>query len=164
VMTLVQPMTFVTVVTVGVIIPLHRSVNTGAVNVGSLGQLVVWLVPAGVVIAGGVTSITVIVWLVLLVLRQPSSAVHVRVMSLVQPMTFVTVTTVGVMIPLHRSVNTGAVNVGSLGQLVVWLVPAGVVIAGGVTSITVIVWLVELVLRQPSSAVHVRVMTLVQPM
>src|SRR6185503_18338851 len=118
-MTLVQPMTFVTVVMVGVMIPLHRSVNTGAVNVGSLGQLVVWLVPAGVVIAGGVTSITVIVWLVLLVLKQPSCAVHVRVITLVQPMTFVTVTTVGVMIPLHRSVKTGSPNTGAFGQLVV---------------------------------------------
>jgi hypothetical protein len=70
---------------------------------------------------------------------------------------------VGVLRPGARIGELGAVKLGTLGQLVVWSSPAGCVIAGAVTSITVIVWLVELVLPESSPAVHVRVITLVQP-
>ena len=70
-------------------------------------------------IAGGVTSITVIVWLAVFVFKQPSCAVHVRVITFVHPMKLVTVTAVGVIAPAHASVNTGAVNTGAFGQLVV---------------------------------------------
>jgi hypothetical protein len=76
-------------------------------------------VPAGVVIAGAVMSMTVIVWLAVFVLPQPSSAVQVLVITLVQPITLVVSTEVGVIGPLHKSVNVGAVKNGSLGQLVV---------------------------------------------
>ena len=64
-------------------------------------------------------SITVIVWLAVFVFKQPSCAVHVRVITFVQPITFVTVTNAGVTSPAHASVNTGAVKLGAFGQLVV---------------------------------------------
>src|SRR5437773_1281799 len=101
----VQPTKFVTVVTVGVIAPAQASVNTGAVKVGVAGHSIVAFAPWAVVTAGGVVSITVIVWLRFVLFPQPSLAVHVRVTMLLQPTKFVTVATVGVITPAQASVN-----------------------------------------------------------
>ena len=49
--------------------------------------------------AGGVVSITMITWLRLVLLPQPSLAVHVLVMMFVQPTVLVVVSTLGVITP-----------------------------------------------------------------
>ena len=160
---LVQPTTFVTVATLGVITPWQASVNTGALKLGVAGHSIVAFAPWSVVTAGGVVSITVITWLRFVLLPQPSFAVHVRVTMLVQPTTFVTVATLGVITPWQASVNTGALKLGVAGHSIVAFAPWSVVTVGGVVSITVITWLRFVLLPQPSFAVHVRVMIFVQP-
>jgi len=138
VMMLVEPTAFVTVTTLGTITPAHASVNTGALNTGAAGHSMVALAPCAVVTSGAVVSTTVITWLRFVLFPHPSFAVHVRVMRFVQPNTFVTVTTLGVITPVHASVNTGVLNTGAAGHSIVAFAPCAVVTAGGVVSITVI--------------------------
>jgi hypothetical protein len=97
---------------------------------------------ATIFVGGGtqrfVQQVTVTVWLRFVLFPHPSLAVHVRVMILVQPSVFVTVTTLGVITPAHRSVNTGAENTGAVGHSIVAFAPCAVVTAGRVVSTTVI--------------------------
>ena len=153
----------VTVTTLGVITPAHRSVNTGAVKLGAAGHSIVAFAPCAVVTAGGVVSRMVITWLRLVVLPHGSVAVQVRVTMLEQPTVLVTVTTLGVITPAHRSVNTGVVKLGAAGHSIVAFAPCAVVTAGGVVSRTVITWLRFVLFPQGSVAVHVRVTMLLQP-
>jgi hypothetical protein len=118
---------------------------------------------AGQLIVGGVVSTSVKTWLRLVLFPHPSFAVHVRVIMLVQPTVFVTVTTLGVIRPAQVSVNTGALKLGAAGHWTVALAPCAIVTAGAVVSITVMTWLRFVLFPQPSLAVQVRVMILVQP-
>jgi hypothetical protein len=158
-MILVQPSVLVTVSTLGLITPAHASVNTGAVKLGNAGHSIVAFAPCAVVTAGRVVSTTVITWLRFVLLPQVSVAVHVRVMILVQPSVFVAVTTLGVITPAHRSVNTGAENTGAVGHSIVAFAPCAVVTAGRVVSTTVTTWLQVLLLPQASLISQVPVIT-----
>jgi len=60
-------------------------------------------------------------------------------MMFVQPTAFVTVTTPGVITPMHASVNTGALNTGAAGHSMVAFAPCAVVTAGAVVSTSVMV-------------------------
>src|SRR6185369_9344745 len=124
---------------------------------GAAGHSIVASAPGAVVTTGPVVSITVITCAAVLLLPQPSLAVHVRVMILVQPTVLVTVTALGAITPWQASVNTGALNTGADGHSIVASA------TGAVVSITVITCAAVLLLPHPSLAVQVRVMILVQP-
>src|SRR6185369_16037199 len=157
-----QPTVLVTVTALGAITPWQASVNTGALKLGAAGHSIVASAPWAVVTAGAVVSIAVITCAAVLLLPQPSFAVHVRVMILVQPTVLVTVTALGVITPWQASVNTGALNTGAAGHSIVASAPGAVVTTGPVVSITVITCAAVLLLPQPSLAVQVRVIILVQ--
>ena len=92
------------------------------------------------VTAGAVVSITVMTCARLVLLPQPSLAVQVRVIMLVQPTVLVTVVTPGVIGPWQASTKLGALKLGAAGHSIV-LGAGSVEIAGGVVSATLTVWL-----------------------
>src|SRR5262249_44079347 len=116
---LVHPMVLVTVVTLGVIGPWHRSLALTPLLklIGAPHSTVCG--PPTPLITGGVVSITVMVWLRLVTLPHPSLAVQVRVITFVQPMVLVTVTNVGVIDPWQASTKLGALKLGALGHSMV---------------------------------------------
>src|ERR1044071_8021457 len=118
-----QPTVLVTVTTLGVIAPAHASAKVGAVKFGAAGHSIVASAPCACVTIGGAVSITVMVWLRLVLLPQPSFAVQVRVMTFVQPTLFVTVATLGVTAPAHASTNVGALKFGAAGHSIVTSAP-----------------------------------------
>ena len=71
------------------------------------------------VTAGAVVSITVMTCARLVLLPQPSLAVQVRVMMLVQPTVLVTVVTLGVIGPWQPSTKLGALKLGAVGHSIV---------------------------------------------
>jgi hypothetical protein len=109
---------------------------------------------------GGVVSITVIVWLHVLLLPQESLARHVRValkLLLHPPLALVTVLTMAMvtLLPEQASKALGPVKFQTVPHSTTRLLAQTKL--GGVVSITVIVWLHVLLLLQESLARHVRV-------
>src|SRR5438034_10715445 len=99
----------------------------------------------------------------LVLLPQPSFAVQVRVMILVQPTVLVTVVTPTLTLAWQASTNVGALKLGAVGHSIVPSGPLLTVTAGAVVSIPVFPSRRSSDLPQPSLAVQVRVMILVQP-
>jgi hypothetical protein len=112
----------------------------------------------GQVIAGGVISLTVMVWLAVAVFPHASIAVHFRVTALALPQLLVvaSVNDIVAVELLHASLAVGEEKVGVAGQSMVDGPPTPL-ITGGVLSLTVIVWLAVAVFPHASVAVHVRV-------
>jgi hypothetical protein len=149
-----------TVITVA---PLQASLAVGAVKVG----VPVHSTVAGAVapITGGVLSVTDIVCdTVPLELPQASTALHVLVIVVAQLLpAVISLPTVITVAPLHASLAVGAVKVG----VPVHSTVAGAVvpITGGVLSVTEIVCdTVALELPQASTALHVLVIVVAQPL
>jgi len=117
----------------------HASLAVGAVKLGVAGQSMVALAPAAL-IEGGVLSRTVIVWLTVLVLPQPSTALQVlvRVKLLAHVPAAVVSLTSFTVAPLQVSEAVGAVKLGVAGHSMVALAPCPLIV-GGVVSLTVIV-------------------------
>src|SRR5438093_13545773 len=119
VMMLVQPTVLVTVVTLGVIGPWQPSTKLGALKLGAVGHSIV---PSGSLPtrrASDLVSITVMTCARLVLLPQPSLAVQVRVMMLVQPTVLVTVVTLGVIGHWQPATERGAVNLRAVGHSIV---------------------------------------------
>src|ERR1051325_9858823 len=108
--------------------------------------------------AGTVVSRTVTLWLQLALLPQWSAAVQVRVTvnNCGHEPGAVTSANVTTGFGSHASCTSGAGKTGVFGHSIGEIV-AGHVIAGGVVSTTVIVWLHDAWLPQWSVEVHVRV-------
>src|SRR2546425_7969799 len=98
----------------------------------------------------------------LVLLPQPSLAVQVRVIMLVQPTVLVTVVTLGVIGPWQASTKLGALKLGAAGHAIVPTAPSLTATSGAVAWITVMTCARLLLLPQPSLAVQVRGMMLVQ--
>src|SRR5262245_64709723 len=97
-------------------------------------------------------------------LPQPSLATQVRVIRLVHPIVLVTVVTLGVIEPWHRSLAvTPLLKLIGAPHSTVCGPPTPLITGGGV-SITVIVCELVVVLPQPSLATQVRVTGRVEPM
>src|SRR6185436_1104167 len=114
-------------------------------------------------ITGAVASMTLMVWLAVLLLLQASRAVQVRV-KLYEPAQGPLVFTsakVRVKALPHSSVAVATAKTGVAGQLIV-LGAGRAAITGAVVSATLMVWLAVLLLPQASVAVQVRV-TLYEP-
>ena len=130
----------VTSLTTTIDVLLHASLAVGGVNDGVAGQLTDPFGP-GVPITGGVLSKTVIVCdTVLLVLPQPSTALHILVSEYVpvQVPAEVTSLTSCTLEVLHASLVVGVVKAGVAGQVTV-LGAGKAPMTGGVLSTTNIV-------------------------
>src|SRR5947207_10386016 len=103
VMILVQPTVLVTVVTLTLTLAWQASTNVGSLKRGAVGPSILCSWTSDVFSAGLVVSITVMTCARLVLLPQPSLAVQVRVMMLVQPTVLVTVVTLGVIGPWQPS-------------------------------------------------------------
>src|SRR5881409_760449 len=114
---------------------------------------------------GGVVSTPVITWLtVALWLPQASTASHVLVIAVVQPLTNVTSPMLFTVAAPQASEAVGAVKLGVAVHSIVALAPA-VPIAGGVVSTIVITWLtVAEWLPQASTASQLLVIVVVHPL
>src|SRR6266516_1604930 len=99
----------------------------------------------------------------LVLLPQPSLAVQVRVIMLVQPTVLVTVVTLGVIGPCQASTKLGALKLAAVRHSIVPSGPWLTVTAGAVVSITVLPCARFVLLPQPSLAAQGPVMLLVQP-
>src|SRR3989442_13035337 len=118
-------------------------------RVGAVGDLNACAVPLLTVTAGAVVSITVMTCARLVLLPQPSLAVQVRVMMLVQPTVLVTVVTLGVIGPWQAS-KIGRASCRERVEISVVAVSLKKkVTAGAVVSITVITCARWVLLRQP---------------
>src|SRR5438445_6287032 len=96
-------------------------------------------------------------------LPQPSLAVQVRVMMLVQPTVLVTVVTLGVIGPWQASTKLGALKLGAVGHSIVPSGPCLTLTSGPVVTTTAVTCSRMVLLPQPSLAVQVRVRMLAQP-
>src|SRR5439155_1751753 len=125
---------------------------------------IVALAPAEPIV-GGVVSTTVITWLtVALWLPQASTASHVLVIVVVQPLTDVASPKLFTVAVPQASEAVGAVKLGVAVHSIVALAPA-VPIAGGVVSTIVISWLtVAEWLPHASTASQLLVIVVVQPL
>src|SRR5436853_457113 len=116
------------------------SLALGASKVQALAHSTVLLVTQ--VIEGGVVSVTITVWLHVLLLPQRSLALHVRVATKVLPQVALVTVPMTLMVTLvasHTSVAVGLVKAQAVPHSTVEF---GVqVIVGAVVSITVTVWL-----------------------
>src|SRR5829696_9806181 len=136
-MVVVQPLTEVTSPKLFTVAALQSSVAVGAVNDGVAVHSSVALGPAAP-ITGAALSTTVIVWLTVAdVLPHPSTAFHVLVIVLVQPLTAVISPRLFTVTALHASVAVGGVKDGVAVQFIVALDPADP-ITGAELSATVI--------------------------
>src|SRR5437764_14318087 len=99
----------------------------------------------------------------LVLLPQPSLAVQVRVMILVQPTVLVTVVTLTFTPAWQASTNVGALKLGAVGHSIVRSEERRAGNDGAVVSITVMTCARLVLLPQPSLAVQVRVRILGQP-
>src|SRR5437773_10282138 len=99
----------------------------------------------------------------LVLLPQPVLAVQVRVMMLVQPTVLVTVVTLTFTLAWQASTKLGALKLGAVGHSIVPRSEERRVGAEGGVSITVMTCDRMVLVPQPSLAVQVRVMMLVQP-
>src|SRR5436309_1838474 len=136
-MMLVQPTVLVTVVTLTLTLAWQASANVGALKLGAAGHSIVASGPCATVTAGAVVSITVMTCARLVALPQPSLAVQVRVIMLVQPTVLVTVATLTLTLAWQASANVGALKLGAAGHSIVASGPCATVTAGAVVSITV---------------------------
>src|SRR5438132_13998879 len=119
VMMLVQPTVLVTVVTLGVIGPWQPSTKLGALKLGAVGSAERRVGPGLNVTGGAVVSITVMTCARLVLLPQPSLAVEVRVMILVQPTVLVTVVTLTLTPAWQPYSNLGVLKLGAVGHSIV---------------------------------------------
>src|SRR5947207_15993111 len=98
----------------------------------------------------------------LVLLARPSLAVQVRVMILVQPTVLVTVVTLRFTLAWQASTNVGALKLGAVGHSIVEIGRASCRETGDVVAVTVMTYARLVLLPQPSLAVQVRVMMLMQ--
>src|SRR5947208_16742996 len=115
VMILVPPTVLVSVVTLPLTLAWQASTNVGALKLGAVGHSIVPSVPSYTALFRSVVSITVMTCARLVLLPQPSLAVQVRVIMLVQPTVLVTVVTLGVIGPWQPSTKLGALDRKSVG-------------------------------------------------
>src|SRR5436853_7173245 len=108
-------------------------------------------------------SITVMTCARLVLLPQPSLAVQVRVMILVQPTVLVTVVTLTFTLAWQASTKLGALKLGAPRHSIVAPFPYTTLFRSAVVSITVMTCARLVLLPQPSLAVQGRVMQMVQP-
>src|SRR5829696_3937698 len=161
-MVVVQPLTEVTSPKLFTVAALQSSVAVGAVNDGVAVHSSVALAPAAPITGAALSTTVIVCDTVADVLPQASTAFHVLVIVLVQPLTAVTSPRLFTVTALHASVAVGAVNAGVAVQLIVALAPAALM-TGAVLSVTVIVCdTVALVLPQASTAFHDLVIVLTQ--
>src|SRR5437773_1776620 len=132
------------------------SVAVAVAKLGAAGQSIV-LGTGKAANTAGVMSLTLMVWLAVLLLPQASVAVQVRTCTTGQlPLLLSTKVNVG--LASHASVAVAVAKLGVAGQSIV-LAPGKAAIAGAVMSRTLMVWLAVLLLPQASTAVQVRTCT-----